>query len=91
MVDALNLNKILTIEGAKRINIKINDIPKILEKGISYFISGKTKEFFTRFDVSPDFLKNDPSTWKHNNLCLNGCDWSGHNKLLMMWKKEQLN
>ena len=50
MADVVNLNEIPIIKGVERLNIKTNDMPEILEKRISYFIYGKTAEFFSRFN-----------------------------------------
>ena len=50
----------------KRIKVKINRIPEIIDNGIEQFVSNKTRQFFSRFGLSDEFLIIDPSQW-HNN------------------------
>lgn len=53
---------------------KPKDIITILDKEMDHFISPQSLNFFTRFEISTNFLKLDPSLWpedEHFNKGLN--------------------
>ncbi|XP_036340626.1 uncharacterized protein LOC118749994 [Rhagoletis pomonella] len=66
MVKALNRETDELEENVKRIKVEINQIPEIINNGIEQFVSNKTRKFFTRFDLSDEFLNTDPSQWHKN-------------------------
>uniref|UniRef100_A0A0K8VFP7 Uncharacterized protein n=1 Tax=Bactrocera latifrons TaxID=174628 RepID=A0A0K8VFP7_BACLA len=71
MVSALYREADISEENTKKINVQINQIPEIMNNGIKQFVSNKTRKFFTRFDISDEFLNIDPSQWHKNEDFIN--------------------
>ncbi len=48
----------------KRYILHPNDFSSFSKIKFPSFVTSSTKNFFTRFSISSDFLYKDPSTWK---------------------------
>lgn len=55
-----------TINLEKRLCIKFNEIPNLINKNIETFIWNKTLIFFIRFNINFNFIETSPSTWESN-------------------------
>lgn len=71
MINAMNVEQ-TTNESIKRIIIKADEIPQVLEKGIENFVTAKTVNFFDRFNISRDFMQTDSSIWSENDTFKKG-------------------
>lgn len=68
MVDVLNCES--SNKNINRVEIQVDNIPKITQKGIEQFVSTKTKTFFKRFELNDKFFQADTSTWHTNTSFL---------------------
>lgn len=55
-------------------NRKHLDPKQLLKNDLSDFVSSKTKDFFSSFEFSTDFLELDPSEWENNDQYQNAFD-----------------
>lgn len=49
-------------ESMKRVIVTKKHIQQFIECDISDFVTSNTMKFFTRFDISTEFLEHDPAT-----------------------------
>ena len=46
--------------------IKLEEIPGLVKKGLEFFVTPHTKNFFTIFNINLNFLTIDPPQWSEN-------------------------
>ena len=62
MISALNLiedtdeSDVIDTERIRRVELKTDDYSKSIDKGLKYFLSAKTKNFFHRFNLATAFF-----------------------------------
>ncbi|GBP92622.1 hypothetical protein EVAR_100444_1 [Eumeta japonica] len=57
----------------QRFYVEDKDLPLLLKKDLSNFVSNKSLELFTKFDLPSDFLEEDILSWPDNEsykICL---------------------
>ena len=67
-----NLDSNQTEISSKRIVLK--DVKNYINIGIENFISSQSRNFFSRFHISTDFLQKDPSVWETDETYKNALE-----------------
>lgn len=63
MVKAMEKTEDDDLPCSKKFETTIEDIMKLKDKDLSYFVTSKTKRLFVRLEISSNFLQFDPSSW----------------------------
>uniref|UniRef100_A0A8D8UVV6 Uncharacterized protein n=2 Tax=Cacopsylla melanoneura TaxID=428564 RepID=A0A8D8UVV6_9HEMI len=53
-------------DESKKFEFNLNDMNQLLKHDLDYFITNKTKKFFSRFGLNTAFLKLPPSMWQED-------------------------
>ncbi|GBP35164.1 hypothetical protein EVAR_28364_1 [Eumeta japonica] len=72
VIDAINNQEGSTLMD-QRFHVEDKDLPLLLKKDLSNFVSNKSLELFTKFDLPSDFLEEDILSWPDNEsykICL---------------------
>ncbi|GBP05956.1 hypothetical protein EVAR_3229_1 [Eumeta japonica] len=72
IIDAINTQEGSTLMD-QRFHVEDKDLPLLLKKDLSNFVSDKSLELFTKFDLPSDFLEEDILSWPDNEsykICL---------------------